>query len=100
MDQVKAYAWLSLAVKNDVEPAKKALSILSEKMSLSEISRAKAEIVDLERRLNRPDVASPVPPRPGQSVNGMPENVNGTELDANADATRIKRRSARMMRRR
>ena len=51
IDKVKAYAWLSIASKNNFTEAIDALSKLSETMSLSEISKAKELLISINKQI-------------------------------------------------
>ena len=51
VDKPTAYAWLSLAVDNELEAAKDALAKLSDAMTISEVSQAKQTLSELNKKI-------------------------------------------------
>ena len=59
-NKVRAYAWLSEAAKNGFNQAQTELDRLSEVMSSSEVSQAKAEEVSLNKRVTNKEAETPI----------------------------------------
>jgi len=111
-----AYAWLTKAVENNFPQAANALSSLADDMSISEISKAKTEIMELDAQITSSAVVSPtkdgteplaekVVPKVGAVSSSFVPQIGGVNFTAGAPVSaplsgNRTKRSRRMIRRR
>lgn len=113
VDMIRAYAWFTKAVDNNVEAASQALSKVADAMDISEISRAKQFLIGLNRQLaskelvaseslneNLGDKAFKTPARPANAQFDFPTSQQVTGRTSSSSYSNSGRSSGIVSRRR